>query len=285
MKIMTPQPEAPSDEAKPNLVYTVVLDPPGSEGYRMLAKMLASSLVRTGFLGDVLVFRNSSAPLFLVERKGVEEVFIETKEIHGAEGAEHSWCWKYKVRHHVTEWMEINGGVDRWNKVMFIDADCLALRNIDHLLEGDWDIAFQTEKGRAISEPQYSMFMTDEECQVHSRDGVNSGTLAVSAEHYLEVMGRWEQIDQGPAVRRPFCRDQGSWNRLLVETEMRTRLFDDREIQFPVSFDPQFKDYKEAAIVHNLGVDTVDKIRFTFGLYMGTFFCDPSALFFNFLEM
>ncbi|MEZ5301897.1 MAG: hypothetical protein R3F11_14805 [Verrucomicrobiales bacterium] len=31
---------------------------------------------------------------------------------------------------------------DAFDKVLFLDCDCLALRNIDHLLEGDWDIRF-----------------------------------------------------------------------------------------------------------------------------------------------
>ncbi len=33
------------------------------------------------------------------------------------------------------------------------------------------------------------------------------------------------------------------------------------------------------------GGDTLVKIEFTFGLYMGTFFCDPTGLYFNKLEM
>ena len=97
--------EAPQ---KPNLIYTGVFDPPGSEGCRILAKMLVSSLLRTGFYGDILVFRNSEAPLFLVERKGLEECTIETPEIHGKAGAELAWCWKYKVREYVMEYMEEN---------------------------------------------------------------------------------------------------------------------------------------------------------------------------------
>jgi hypothetical protein len=39
-----------------------------------------------------------------------------------------------------------------------------------------------------------------------------------------------------------------------------------------------------AAITHNCGTDTLGKIQFTFGLYMRTFFCDPSGLFFSMLE-
>lgn len=106
-------PNADAD-LRPSLIYTVAFDPPGSEGCRMLAKMLSSSLLRTYFTGDILVFRNSESPLFLVERKGLEEVYIDTPEIHGLEGAEYSWCWKYKVREHVLRWMEMNGGVGAW---------------------------------------------------------------------------------------------------------------------------------------------------------------------------
>jgi len=249
--------------------------------------MLASSLLRTFFTGDILVFRNSPAPLFLVERKGLEEIFIETPAIHGIEGAEYSWCGKYRMREHVLRWMEERGGIEAWDKVLFLDADSLALRNIDHLLEGDWDIAYHTERGLGINNGQFNAFLTDSECAAHKRDGVNSGTLAVAATHYQEVMEHWERIDRGPVAegRKRICSDQGSWNRLLIETALRTQAFAAGEVQFPMYLQTRFGDYKKASLVHNLGGDTVDKIRFTFGLYMNTFFCDPSALFFNFLEM
>ncbi|CAN5407178.1 hypothetical protein BH23VER1_BH23VER1_21800 [soil metagenome] len=46
-----------------------------------------------------MVFRNTGAPLFVVERKGLEEVFIETAEFGDAdERARDAWCWKYRVR-------------------------------------------------------------------------------------------------------------------------------------------------------------------------------------------
>jgi hypothetical protein len=75
-------------EPRKNLVYTIAFDAPNSESYRFLGKMLASSLLRTFFTGDIMVFRNSPAPLFLVERKGLEEVYLETPPLHGQERAE-----------------------------------------------------------------------------------------------------------------------------------------------------------------------------------------------------
>jgi hypothetical protein len=49
--------------------------------------------------------------------------------------------------------------------------------------------------------------------------------------------------------------------------------------------DPQFSQYREAAITHNIMPDTLQKIEFTFGLYMRTFFCDPTGMFFSMIEM
>lgn len=69
------------------LAFTVALDPPGSPGHRMMSKLLASSLLRTHFDGDVVVFRNSPEPLFRVPRQGLEEFYIPTPEIQGYEGA------------------------------------------------------------------------------------------------------------------------------------------------------------------------------------------------------
>ena len=64
-------------------------------------------------------------------------------------------------------------------KVIFLDCDTLVLRNIDHLLEGDWDVAYQPEKGSRITTSQFSCFLTDEERATMNEPGVNSGTIAV----------------------------------------------------------------------------------------------------------
>ena len=73
----------PPGGAKPNLAYTVAFDAPGYGGTRQMARMLAGSMARTYFGGDFLVFRNSPQPLFLVQREGIEEVFVETAGMEG----------------------------------------------------------------------------------------------------------------------------------------------------------------------------------------------------------
>jgi hypothetical protein len=256
-----------------------------------------SSLLRTFFTGDIVVFRNGENPLFLVERKGLEEVHLETLPILGHEGAEEAWRWKYRV----AEQLDVTG----YDKVLFLDADCLALRNIDHLLEGDWDIAYQTQRGERGNGFMFNGFLTDPEMErAAGQDGVNSGSFAVRAEIFHEVVREWQRIDEGEMTRpESGFRDQASWNALLlrrgvfsfqnsvfsggsgVATPWRVVPVPEGEIQFPLYLDPRFLSYSEAALTHNCGGNTLQKIEFTFGLYMRTFFCDPTGLFFSILEM
>ena len=186
------------------LAYTIAFDPPQSPGHRAMAKMLAGSLMRTYFDGDFVIFRNSEEPLFRLERKGIEEIYLPTPELHGLSGAEYSWCWKYRVRDYLK--------CERYEKVIFLDCDTLVLRNIDHLLEGDWDIAYQPERELPITRPQFSCFLTDKELETLKCSGVNSGTIAVRSEILQEVMTEWDRIDTGPTTRERNCSDQGSWN-------------------------------------------------------------------------
>lgn len=290
---------------KKNLIYTVIFDAPGSESYRFLGRMLASSLLRTFFSGDILIFRNSAAPLFLVERKGLEEVYLETPEMFGQKRAEFAWCWKYKVAELID--------ADQYDKILFVDADCLALRNLDHLLEGDWDIRYQPERGKPMSGKSFNAFLTEAEMSAAAgREGANSGTLAVRGAVFHEVMAEWQRIDEGEPLRDSGFRDQASWNALLLRSRgaevgecggaevagvegsglaapsalpWRAEPFPPGEVMFPGYLDPHFSQYRNAALTHNILPDTEQKIEFTFGLYMRTFFCDPSGLFFSMLEM
>ena len=300
-----------------NLIYIICMDGPGSEGNRFLTKMLVSSLLRTYFTGDIVVFRNSEVPLFLVERKGLEEIYLDTPQVSGKAGAEDAWCWKYKV----APWLDVRG----YDKVLYLDADMLALRNIDHLLEGDWDLRYQPERGHRGDESTYNSYYTEEELAAAGlRTGVNSGTLAVRAGLFHQVMDKWREIDEGQRMRTESgFWDQASWNALLYRCAMEkgvgasgpdgwaegaqgqagpaplvgdetggqdapppwaAEAFPVGEVQFPMYLDLDYRRYSLAALTHNCGANTLGKIEFTFGLYMRTFFCDPTGLFFSMLE-
>lgn len=273
------------DLVNKSLIYIIAFDGPNGEGMRFLVKMLVSSLLRTYFTGDIIVFRNTEAPLFLVERRGLTEVCLDVPQMTGEALAEDAWCWKYRV----AEMIDTTG----YDKIMFLDADCLALRNIDHLLEGDWDIRYQPERGKVASGDCYNAFYTETElATAHARIGINSGSWAVRAEVYHEVMKVWESIDQSERQRQTGFWDQASWNTLLmrygaeerIENQWEVEPFPTGEIQFPMYLDLDFRDYRVAALTHNCGLNTLGKAEFTFGLYMRTFFYDPCGVFFSMIE-
>lgn len=272
----------------PNLAYSIAFDPPGHGGMRQMVKMLAASMSRTYFGGDLVVFRNSPQPIFLVQRQGIEEVYIETPGLFGQELANLAMAWKAKARDYLPP-------LDRYGKVLFVDADSVCLRNVDHLLDGDsWDIRYQTEPGRTNRDGVFNGYFTGTEhgtAGAALRDGVNSGTWAVRAECYTEVMLEWERIMARKMTAESIWREQGAWNRLVLDQvakndpKWRAEKFESHEVQFPLHLDKDWKRYKDAAILHCMGGSTREKLEFMYGAFMQKFFFDETMTFLNILEM
>ena len=203
-----------------------------------MARMLGASMARTFFGGDFLVVRNSPEPLFLVQREGVAEIYVEAGgEIEGnskesaTELAELAMEWKARAAEEV-----IGDRVMNYSWVLFLDVDCLVLRNLDHLLDLDDDgetaILYQTERGRGMRDSVFCGYLDDLEMErFGGRDGINSGTLAVRADVYHEVMAEWLRIQRTEPLRPTRWREQCAWNRLILDAERKhgwkARAFED----------------------------------------------------------
>ncbi len=261
-----------------HLAYTLALDhPPGALGHRNMAKFLVLSLLRTRFQGEIVVFKTSPAPLFMVPRAGVREITIDP----GEHGDEHFWnyaqAWKFKVH----EQLDVTG----FDKVLYLDADCLALRNLGSMLEGDWDMGFYSEPGTRAGNEGFNCFISEEEAAQLTCEGVNGGVLAIAADRFHEVMEEWQRIHFGPAQRPKYFTDQAALNRLVIDSSLRHRVFTRAEVTAPFSHDPRAQDYLASQLVHLAGsTDLYEKLQFMFGLYMSTFFFDRQATLLNILE-
>ena len=262
-----------------HLAYTLALDhPPGAVGHRTMAKFLVLSLLRTRFSGDIVVFRNSPAPLFMVPRAHVREVLVETDAPEGEAFWDYAQSWKFRVREH----LDVRG----YDKVLFLDADCLALRNINAMLEGDWDLAYYPEPGSRATMNWFNCFISEEEAAGMDCEGVNGGILGVRAERYQEVMESWERIHGGPAPRKKFFADQAALTRLVIDTGLRKRPLALADVATPMGYDPRPSVYFESNIVHLAGSMSFEhKMRFMFGLYMSTFFLDRQATLLHVLDL
>jgi hypothetical protein len=255
-----------------HLAYTLALDhPPGANGHWTMAKFLVLSLLRTRFDGDIVVFKNVDEPLFMVPREGVREVCIDA----GPPGDLHFWdyaqAWKFRVREHIDP--------TGYDKVIFLDADCLAQRSINPLLEGDWDLRVYEEPGSWAGMKHFNCFISEKEARSLKAPGINGGLLAVRAGLFGEVMETWERINFGPAPRRKHFADQAALTRLVLDTKLRMLPFNRQEVAFPLVHDPRAQEYGAASLLHLAGATTFDeKLRFMFGLYFSNFFFDRQAL-------
>ena len=240
--------------------------------------MLVLSLLRTRFDGDIVVFKTCPEPLFLVPRVGVREVLIDA----GDPGSLHFWdyaqAWKFRVRDH----LEVNG----YDKVIFLDADCLALRDIGPLLEGDWDLRAYAEPNSWVGNRIFNCFVSKEEAKATKAPGINGGLLAVRAAIYHGVMQTWERIHFGPSPRPKHFADQAALTRLVLDTRLRKRLFTRTEVGMPLAHDPRAQEYLQCALIHAAGATSFEeKLRFVFGLYLSTFFFDRQAMLLHILDV
>ncbi len=275
---------------KPDLIYTVAFDLPGWRGGRQMAKLLCSSLLRQFWSGEIVVFRNFAEPLFPVERKGLEEVFVELANF-GKGKAAASACLATALEFRFRAATLLDPARYRW--MAYLDADCLALRNPDHLFAGDAEILVQPEAGRGMADSHvFNGYLAPGEKPeavrngwlVREGNGINAGTFAVRAGRYVEVMDRWREIFESEPPRHTDMRDQTAWNRLLLDTELPVMPFERGEIQFPLHLDKGFLDYKQAALLHFVGGRQRDKIDLAFALHMMKTYGDPGGLFLDLLE-
>jgi len=238
--------------------------------------MLVSSLLRTFTSAEIVVLKNTEEPLFMVARAGVEEVFVEVKK-DSHEDIRHEACrWKYLARH-------VFDGSD-YERILFIDADCVALRNVDHLFDGQFDVAFQPEP-ELVTYQEFNAYLTEDEMDTLTYPGVNSGTFVVNGEHYNQLMKDWEEVQAGEALRTFRFHEQAAWNRVLLDTNLRKAPLERGSVKFPLNHNLDFRSYRNAAIIHAQGGDSEEKRKLLFAMYMQNFYDDISGTYLSLLEI
>ena len=89
-----------------------------------------------------------------------------------------------------------------------------------------------------MSTGHYNACLTEEEmARASGREGINSGTLAVRAAVFHEVMREWGRLDAEEPRRNTGFHDQASWNRLVLNCPARE----------PEGGDAQAKKYAKSA--------------------------------------
>ena len=261
-----------------HLLYTLALDLPGERAQRNLAKLLVSSLLRTGFSGEIVVFHTTPDPLFLVARAGVREVRLDLPR--NVPGGSDFLAFARSCKHEIGEHIDASA----YDKIMFLDCDSLVLRNVDHLLEGDWDFAVMRDVCSRIQDSCWGGYLTPAEHADLDSTGFNSGSFAIRSERFPELLERWRTLERRPVPG--FLREQSAFNRVVLDWKGALHEWDPREIALPFVTGAHYRDCAAAAIVHAAGGGSPEeRAQFLFGLFASVFLFDSQLMLFNVLEM
>ncbi len=194
-----------------DLVYTIVIDEPGSTRFTMMARMLVGSLRACGYAGDILVLTRADVPCMVSRRPGVVERALQTADpdvpCRAGRGATR---WKVRARRLID--------AAAYRRVLYLDCDCLVVGELGPLLDGVWRLGYQPEYGARVGEPHFNGYLDDDELTT-DRWGANAGTFAIAGADFDRRLEAWERLLPTPP-RRPQATegsDQDAWNRIVLD--------------------------------------------------------------------
>lgn len=278
-----------------NLVYTVAYDLPGERTSRIMAKLLCCSLFRSLWNGSVFVFHNSPHLILPVSRPKLTEIYIDDSEYVDDAADKDADPAKVALHRALRARFELAARIEnpeQYDWIIYLDADCLVFRDIEHLLRDDADIIVQPESGRSLlKEAAFNGYLNDGDPKdIPSsnswlgRDGINAGTFAIRGALFHQFVADWRRIFESPPDRHVRFRDQTSFNKLLLNTDLRVKPFEKGEIVFPFHLNPNFLDYRHGAVLHFVGGKQNDKIGLAFALYMMMSFGEERGIFLDLIE-
>ena len=243
------------------LVLTTAIEKPGGRQIRLLAKIQASSLLRSMFGGLVVVERNFPEPLFPIERVGLRELEHEIDDFSPEDVQPRSYCARVEsaVRH--------AEAASEYDWVVFCDADVVPLRNWDHLFErrGAEILISQTEDGSA-----------------------DAGFFAVKGEIVNEFVKEWAQEIPGFQARELLVgekrSDELALSKVLSQEKWNVKKFERGEVVRAFDNGVGMVDVLEASVVHLAGASLQRKTKLAFGLHMMWVYGDDEGLFLDILE-
>jgi len=233
-----------------HLFASVLLDPPGSRTSRQLGKVQVSSLLRTLFPGEVVIWRNFPEPLYMMERKGVHEVdFIPDRPVEADGLKDLTRVAKCQMARSLVD------HASRYEWVILADAGVMALRNWDHLFE------------RSEAE----VLVT------RSREGkIDPGLIAIRSEVFEKFVLKWEAVTGSG-------RGQDELALVLQSDGFEVREFERGEVVRALDDGVGFREVMKAAVVVLDGMPT-EMTEAAFALHMMKTFGDKDGLFLELLE-
>jgi len=232
-----------------NLALTTVVDFKNSRQWRSCAKLWTASLLRHQWGGSIRVKRNFPQPLFPVSRADLQETAF-TAMLGQAKTRDVDF--KSISRSSMLDAAEKILDAENFKWILIADADCIALRNPDHLFVGDCDVLV-------------SMIN-------HAPD---PGIFAVRGSRFHEFVSFLKMC--GGLTETGLCN-------LVRSNEWKIGEFERGEVLQPSNPNISLSDLGYASIIHFKGMKPEDKQRMAFAFHMMSIYGDKDGLFFDIME-
>ena len=175
-----------------------------------------------------------------------------------------------------------------YDRVLFVDCDCLIVKSINQLLGGS-GIRFAEEEGLSIQSPPFNGYLTDQEMDTLKVNGINSGVWSVPGSEHATLSKEWEHWNTSKRRRGdPFgWWEQPAWNRVVLDSKVSSEPIEASAIAYPVFKPYTISELDRAAIHHFCGpkMPVTRKLECMIGLYMKTFYGDAAPFVLDFLEI
>jgi len=240
---------------KPMLFASLLLDRPGSRTARQLGKVLVSSLLRSLFNGEIVIWRNFPEPLYIVERKGLHELdFLPNCSLRDEDDLTEI-AKKYRLEMAIS----LIRHTSRYSWIILADEDVIALRNWDHLFANiEEDILVSRRADREL----------------------DPGFFAVRAEVYGRFLEKWQSFEEDSAPGTP----KNFLGEVIEAAGLTMKEFERGEVVRPMQDDTTFLEVMDSAVVHLEGGKPEEKTKMAFALHMMRTFGDKDGLFLDLME-
>lgn len=236
-----------------NLVTITTYGGAASRDWRSCSKLWVSSLLRHQWDGKVVLRHNFVHPVFAVGRESLEEKEVLPDAIVGP-GKEMMWrdMGRWNAIGYLEELEEKKLEPYEW--LLLADADCVCLRNMDHLFASEADVGVLVSMVNGMPDP---------------------GFLAVRANKAKEFAN---------TVRACGGLMGKSLANALSTTGWKSNEFERGEVLRPSDPGVTLSDLANATVVHFTGMPVEEKHRLAFAFHMMGAFHDKDGLFFDLLE-
>ncbi len=232
-----------------------------------MAKMLISSIFRSGYSGRVVAFTNSAHKLYEYGRLGLKEhtlpITVPTNST--------TWPASSRIKHCIDEYLTVAD----YDTVMFLNYDCLCLKNPEPLFRDGLDIGFAVKPAIGITNDEFNAYLTQHEIEHLSRPAMNAGVWWIRGKYVSEVLTQWTSIDAERPQRRKVGGSQPAWNRVLLDTKLRAAPLDlVSAVRYPLSERRSEREFQAAYLTQYDGHQVTENLAHMMGAYIRRFHSD-----------